>query len=225
MDNIKITFLLEGAGLIYDKYNPIHFDALLDWLLSPMCRTEEPPERTGKPQDIALPLLSKVVNGHRVYCASALFPEGGVTETIQYFRTKYPQEYHEFCKGTANLQSGVTRDHNRPYQVTLTDRMVCYCVGKKKRIRKALYRVNGPDGLPLPEKRLMLKGLGLKRHMGLGGISDIIVEKVDYDWSLVRDGKAMRYLPTTEGMRTCRIRPPYWNLTGMAQCCDVGDDV
>lgn len=221
MDNIKITFVLDGNGIIYDKYNPIHFDGLLEYAIAQKISRGEPVGSQDATKDLALPLCTTIVNGYRIYKASALFPTEQKVEYIQYFRTKYPQEYHEFCSGTANLQKGLTRDHNRPYQVLLTESMVCYCVGSYRRISNALFSYDKRSG----EKNFVIKGLGLKRHMGLGGISDIIIEKVDYDWSLVRNGKAMRYLPTAEGTRTCRIRPPYWNLKGMVRCCDVGDDM
>lgn len=223
LDNLKITFYLEGDGIIYDKYNPIHFDSLIDWLLSPMHRTEEPPSRTGKPQEINLPLASMQIAGQKVYKASALFPVGGEEETIQYFRTKFPQEFIDQCVGSANLQSGLTRDHNRPYCVTLCDQMVSYAVGKRKRIKNLLYRTHDSDGNLLPSKKLKLLALGGKRNRGLGGIADIEVEKVDHDWSLIKDGMAQRYLPEEDGLRECRLRPPYWNLHDTVNCCDIGD--
>ena len=222
-DNLKITFYLEGDGIIYDRHNPIHFDALVDWLLSPMHRTHEPPSRTGQPQEINLPLASFHVAGQKIYKSSALFPVGGEEETIQYFRTKFPQEFIDQCVGSANLQSGLTRDHNRPYSATLCDQMVCYAMGKRKRIKSLLYRTHDSEGNALSRKKLKLLALGGKRNRGLGGIADIEVEKVDYDWSILKGGIAQRYLPDEEGLRECRLRPPYWNLHDMVKCCDVGD--
>lgn len=224
MDYLKITFELEGDGIIYDKYNPIHFDAIMDWLLSPMLRTKEPPSRTGEPQEIDLPISSFHIGDQKIYQASALFPEDGEEETIQYFRTKFPQDFITYCIGSANLQSGLTRDHNRPYSATLCNRIVCYAVGKKKVIRKAMYRTHDNEGNELPAKRLLLYGLGGKRYRGLGGLTDITVEKVDYDWSVIKDGKAQRYLPDDNGLRRCRLRPPYWNMYDAVACCDVGDN-
>ena len=86
------------------------------------------------------------------------------------------------------------------------------------------YRSHDSDGNLLPEKRLMINGLDKKRNRGMGGISDIIVEKVNHDCSIIKDGKAQRYLPDNEGMRSCRARPPYWNIWGAISCCDVGDE-
>lgn len=248
-DNLKITFVLEGDGILYDKFNPIHLDGVIDWALSPMNRTvgkliksgERPedygvnkdtawkekipvPERDGKPFEFNLPIKSTSIMGQKIYHASALFPQGGEEEIIQYFRTKFPQEFITDCIGSANLQSGLTRDHNNPYTVTLCREMVGYCIGKKKVIRKLFYRSHDEHGELLPKKRLMISGLDKKRNRGLGGISDIIVEKVDYDWSIIKDGKAQRYLPDSDGMRLCRTRPPYWNLYGAVECCDVGDE-
>lgn len=263
-DNLKITFHLDGDGILYDMFNPIHFDSIVDWAIRPMnsrakhvrsrwdkfsgkekdvygslgnfmstynlgidadddCKIPVP-ERTDTPYEIYLPIMSRVIKGEKVYMASALFPEGGVIETIQYFRTKYPQEYIIDCIGTANLQSGLTRDHNNPYTVTVCNKMVCYVVGKKKVIRKLLYRSHDKCGNILPEKKLKVEALDKKRSVGLGGVADIEVEKVDYDWSMIKDGKAQRYLPDPDGMRICRLRPPYWNIYNAVACCDVGDD-
>ena len=245
-DNLKVTFTLEGDGIIYDKFNPIHLDDVVDWILSPMNRTvrnlvesgENPeeygvtngddkvpvPGRTGKPFEFNLPIRSSNIKGERIYHASALFPQGGNKETIQYFRTKFPQEFITDCTGSVNLQSGLTRDHNRPYTVTLCQEMVGYAVGNFKRLRQVFYRTHDQDGELLPEKSLKILALGKKRNRGLGGLVDITVEKVDYDWSLTKDGKAQRYLPDSNGMRKCRVRPPYWNTHGVVECCDVGDE-
>lgn len=222
-DNLKITFYFDGDGVLYDKHNPIHFDALIDWLLSPMKRTHQPPSRTGQPQEINLPIASILIDGQKVYRASALSPVGGEVETIQYFRTRFPQEFITNCVGSVNLQSGLTRDHNRPYCITLCDKMVCYAVGKRKRIKNLLYRDYDSEGNSLPFKKIKLLALGGKRNRGLGGISDIEVERFDYDWSLIKNGRAQRYLPEKDGLRKCRLRPPYWNLYDMVNCCDVGD--
>ena len=248
-DNLKVTFTLEGDGIIYDKFNPIHLDDIIDWALSPMNRTvrkliesgENPeeygvtnghawndkvpvPSRTGKPFEFNLPIMSSDIKGERVYHASALFPQGGEIETVQYFRTKFPQEFITDCIGSANLQSGLTRDHNRPYTVTLCREMVGYAVGNYKRMRSVFYRTHNHTGEILPDKKLKILALGKKRNRGLGGLVDITVEKVDYDWSLIKDGKAQRYLPDSNGMRDCRVRPPYWNRHGAVACCDVEDE-
>lgn len=249
VDNLKVTFTLEGDGIIYDKFNPIHLDSIIDKALSPMNRRvkhlvdsgENPeeygvtpcqdlndkipvPSRTDKPFEFKLPIWSSNIKGERIYHASALFPQGGEVETIQYFRTKFPQEFITDCIGSANLQSGLTRDHNTPYTVTLCRDMVGYAVGNFKQLRKVFYRTHSQGGEPLPEKRLMILALGKKRNRGLGGLVDITVEKVDYDWSIIKEGKAQRYLPDDDGMRECRVRPPYWNIHGAIPCCDVGDE-
>lgn len=48
------------------------------------------------------------------------------------------------------------------------------------------------------------------------------VEWCDKDWSLVRDGKAQRWLPDPSGSRVARTRPPYWNRIGAVPCCEIG---
>jgi hypothetical protein len=56
-------------------------------------------------------------------------------------------------------------------------------------------------------------------------VNDILVEDVDRDFSLTRDGHAMRWLPAADGMRLVRTRPPYWNSVGRVSCCEIGDMV
>jgi len=67
------------------------------------------------------------------------------------------------------------------------------------------------------------KFLGKKRAQGKGGIVSIETEHIDDDWSLVKDGKAMRWLPNDTGFRDVRVKPPYWNLVDRVRCCEVSD--
>ena len=56
VNNLKITFNLDGTGVYYDPYDPVHLDALLAWALAPFHCKGEPPTRDSEPFDIPLPL-------------------------------------------------------------------------------------------------------------------------------------------------------------------------
>jgi CRISPR type IV-associated protein Csf3 len=107
-----------------------------------------------------------------------------------------------------NLQSGPTREYNLPFVQQLPDKLVAYAIGDRKRIND-LFRRN-------------LRYLGQKRHRGMGRIEDYTIEIVADDYSLVRDGLAMRWLPDRNGLREVRLRPPYWNNNGRVACCEIG---
>jgi hypothetical protein len=65
--------------------------------------------------------------------------------------------------------------------------------------------------------------LGRKRSVGKGKIVKITTEVIEKDYSVVKEGKAMRYIPQKGACRLVRPRPPYWNLFGRVPCCEVGD--
>ncbi|MFH1641360.1 MAG: hypothetical protein ABIC04_00515, partial [Nanoarchaeota archaeon] len=68
-----------------------------------------------------------------------------------------------------------------------------------------------------------IKFIGQKGAYGKGAVVDVNVEVIDQDYSLVKDGKAMRFLPVEKGRRYGRIRPPYWNATERTDTCYVGE--
>lgn len=207
---LKITFTVDPAGVIFDPFNPPMLDSLIDWCLSPMARTsKEPPTRSEEPEEIRLPLGTWHVGDNWGWCASAILPEGDVQETIRHYRKKFRVNRISLTNGMPNLQSGPTREYNLPFVAQLPDTLVAYAIGDRKRI-KDLFRRN-------------LRYLGQKRHRSFGRIEDYTIEIIDDDYSLVRDGLAMRWLPDDNGMRDVRLRPPYWNNTNRVTCCEIGD--
>lgn len=211
---LKVTFEIDSAGLIYDPYSPPMLDGLIDWALSPMVRNkgEAAPGRGDKVSEIRLPLGTWHTGELWGWCASALIPAEGETlqETIQHFRKKFRTNRVSLTNGMPNLQSGATREYNLPFTVQLVDRLVAYCMGDRHTIDSLLRR--------------NVRYLGQKKHRGRGRVESIAVEVVENDYSLMCDGKAMRWLPTTEGLREVRLRPPYWNNNERVACCEVGDE-
>ncbi|MBP8055084.1 MAG: hypothetical protein KA314_04550 [Chloroflexi bacterium] len=210
---LKITFEMDTAGIIYDPLAPPMLDSLIDWSLSPMVRTkgDPAPGRGDLVDEIRLPLGTWHVGSHWGWCASALIPaeEGTPQETIQHFRKKFRANRISLTNGVPNLQSGATREYNLPFTVQLVDKLVAYCLGDRHTIDSLLRR--------------NVHYLGQKKHRGRGRVESIAVEVVESDYSLVCDGKAMRWLPVAEGLREVRLRPPYWNNNDRVPCCEVGD--
>lgn len=210
---LKVTFEIDSAGIIYDPYSPPMLDGLIDWALSPMVRNkgETAPGRGDQVSEIRLPLGTWHAGELWGWCASALIPVEGETmqETIQHFRKKFRTNRVSLTNGMPNLQSGATREYNLPFTVQLVDRLVAYCMGDRHTIDSLLRR--------------NVRYLGQKKHRGRGRVEGITVEAVENDYSLTCDGKAMRWLPTAEGLREVRLRPPYWNNNDRVACCEVGD--
>ena len=211
--NFKIIFNMDGAGVIYDPFEPIHFDDVLTWALAPRQGVKVGDlRRDDVPAPVALPLLQKSVNGHRVWCASAIVPVGETGEDLQYWRKRMRSGQLDMTSGSPNTQNGTYRDWNTPMPIVLCTQMVAYASGSRKRVKKAL--------------KDELRYLGKKRAYGLGGIVSIEYEDMgEEDYSLLRDGKAMRWLPSLSGARMVRAKPPYWNRVDRVRCCEVGEEL
>ena len=206
MTNFKVTFHLDGTGIIFNRHEPIHLDDLLNACLSPLHRKKRGLSRTDTPDDIPLPVKSSLVRGVKVYHASSLFPEGPQFEDVLYLRRRFDGERAHLTNGTYQLTNGANRNYNMPFQQLLIGKLSAYAVGKPSRTISLLKR--------------NIRGLGKKR---LGTIVDITAETISEDWSFVKNGRAMRWLPDEYGFRDVRPRPPYFNTVGRIRCCEIGD--
>lgn len=209
---IRIEFILDGSGVYYDPAEPPHLDALLCWALAPMhTGTNEPPGRNEEPMEIPLPLGKWHMGGAWGWCASALFPEDGTPETIRYWRKKFQVDRVELCKGQPNTRIGPTREYNAPLPLLLAGKLTAWALGDRGRVHQLL--------------RKNIRYIGKKRSQGLGRVSEIRVDWCDEDYSLVRDGLSMRWLPNPDGWREVRPRPPYWNNFERVRCGEVGEAI
>lgn len=205
---LRVVVHLDGTGIYYDPAEPIMLDALL---AAAVCRWHvhgEPPARDDAPDDIPLPLARWTIGDTWGWRASALLPDGPSFEGIQYWRKRLRQGRLELSAGSPNTTNGPWRDWNMPLPLLLVARMVGYAVGEAGKIRRELRR--------------SIKALGKKRAHGRGAVVGIDVDEIDEDWSLCRDGIAQRWLPQADGSRLVRPRPPYWNIVGRVQCCEIG---
>jgi CRISPR type IV-associated protein Csf3 len=184
---------------------------LVTMLAAAVCRFHihgEAPTRDEAPMDVPLPLARWKIGGEWGWRASALFPEGQTAESLQYWRKRFCQGRVELTEGSPNLTNGPYRDWNMPLPLLLAPRMVAYAFGEMGRIRRELRR--------------SVKYLGKKRAYGRGAVIAVEVEETLEDWSLEKDGMVMRWLPSPQGTRLIRPRPPYWNSVGRMMCAEIG---
>jgi CRISPR type IV-associated protein Csf3 len=209
INNLKITFNLDGTGVYYDPSEPIHLDALLAWALMPFHRDNgsQAPTRNEEPFDVPLPLDKWEINEAWGWKASALFPEGVTADSLQYWRKRFRQSRIELTQGSPNLQNGVYREYNVPLPLLLCHKMVAYAVGDRGRIDQIL--------------RKHIKYLGKKNAYGKGKVLSVSTEVVDFDYSMWYNGNPMRWLPDDNGIRKVRVRPPYWNNCDRVLCGEI----
>ena len=157
-------------------------------------------------------IRDRLKNDIGVYHASALFPsENNNPEGLQFWRKKFnTADTRCKTKGSPNLTNTIYREHNTPIPLLLATEMTAYASGNRKAVLSLLKR--------------NVKYLGHKRAYGFGRLIEIQAEPVEEDMSLVKDGKAMRWLPDKKGYRQVRLTPPYWNTFNTVKCCEVGDD-
>jgi CRISPR type IV-associated protein Csf3 len=213
LNPLKVTFEMDIAGAIYDPFVPPTLDGIIDWCLSPMVRqSKSAPTRGGEPEEIRLPFGTWRVGKHWGWCASALQPldDETVMTSIRYWRKRFRENKISMVNGVINTQAGAMRDYNLPFEVQHPTSLTAYCVADRHTIHDLLRR--------------NLKYIAKKKHRGMGLVTDFSVEIIADDYSLMCDGKAMRWLPTAEGLREVRLRPPYWNNNERVACCEVGDE-
>lgn len=206
--HFKVTFHLDGSGLIYDPNEPIHLDALLCWAMAPRQGVHQEINRDTVPEHVGLTLERQYFGPHWVWKASALFPEGPQGEDLQFWRKRFRQGRAELSEGSPSLTNSTYRDWQMPTPLLLTNKLVAYAHGSRKEAKRLLRDVTH---------------LGKKRAHGHGKVIGLDLDEVERDYSLLRDGCAMRWLPLTQGDRQVRLRPPYWNRHERVPCCEVGD--
>lgn len=205
---IKVTFHLDGSGVLYNPAEPTMLDGILAWCLSAYHVSGHPPSRNEEPSDIPIPLKKwHMKNGVWGWHASALFPEGQTAESLQFWRSRFREDRIELTSGSPNRTNGTYRDWQMPMPLTLCHKMVAYAVGNRSDVHKILRRG--------------VSYIGKKTSMGKGRVVGIDVEWVDEDYSIRKDGKPMRWYPEEDGPKLVRPRPPYWSNVGRVRCCDI----
>lgn len=206
--NFRVTFHLDGSGVGYDPAEPLHLDALLAWAAAPRMGVRGCTSRHDPIEQVPLPLDHVILEGHWVWCASALMPVSATGEDVTYWRKRFRQDRATLTTGSPNLTNGIYRDWNTPLPLVLALQLVAYARGDRSRCKRLLKEV---------------RALGKKRAHGFGKVTGIDYEEMADDWSIVKDGHAQRWLPTKYGTRLVRFQPPYWHPDGRVPCCEVGD--
>jgi hypothetical protein len=208
MDNLRVTFILDGSGVYYDPAEPIHLDSLLVRASVPHHAPGHVPTRDEEPDDIPIPLARWHIAGQWGWKASAIFPDGVTASAMQHWRKKFRTGRIHLTNGSPNLTNATWREYNEAMPLLLCHSMVAWCVGERRKV--------------LRELRRSVTHLGRKASMGKGRVNAILVDRVDEDWSILREGRAQRWLPAAGAPRRCRPRPPYWNNVGRIATCEVG---
>jgi hypothetical protein len=208
MENLKITFYMDGTGVVVYPDNPIHLDSLMTFVLSEMSNNENVVTRESQPDDFDLPLEKWNIQNEWGWHASALFPQVK-GETVLYWRKRFRQnESAGMFSLKPNLQSGAYREYNTPIPIILCSEIISYARGHKNKISDIIKNV---------------KYIGQKRSYGRGRVIDFTIKKIKEDYSLIRNDKSQRFLPLKEGIKFIRVRPPYWNIVDRVKACNVGD--
>ena len=208
MQNLEITFHLDGTGVYADRYEPTHLDALIMWA---QCEREglEAPSRDQEPKEIMIPVDKWDHNGAWGWRASALFPVDLVGESLRFIRRRIRWERMQMTGGASFVTGGgeyMTK--NIPIPISVTTAMIGWVRGDKDKVEDLLSDV---------------RYIGRYTSGWIGNVNRLEVKEIESDYSCVKDGKATRHLPKADGFRLCRPRPPYWNSFGRVNVCEVGE--
>jgi len=202
------------------NYPWIFFDGLLAHLLWRMLEPEEYRALPSKVLDerlrAVLDLLPLERTGPVFHASASVFD----TESryVAYIYKRFCERYLDYervKRKRLERGRGFFRDFRIGLVVVPARTVTFYAKGEASKIEELLH------GLP---------ALGKKRADGFGFVSGFEVEEVEEDWSLVRDGVAMRPLPV--GMLAWRsdavmmaYRPPYWSKRNITLCAPPGAQV
>lgn len=208
MKNFKIFFYLDKKGIFLDSFEPIHLDSLIEYCVA---IEENIPEidRNDVPDLVELPLKKTEIKGNIFWNASVLFPFSQGFETLRFWRKKFRSDRIEMTSGSPNLTMGVYREYNIPVPLMLIDGLFAYGCGDIEKIVSLLKK--------------NVKFLGKKRAYGYGRIVGVKAEEIENDYSFVKDGLSMRFLPDSDGSRIIRTFPPYWNSHNAVNCSEIGE--
>lgn len=206
--NYKVTFNMDGRGVIFNPAEPIHLDSLLTFCR--LYKSENFKDDLGRDdpiEDIPLNLNKEIINGVEVWKASAILPDGDIFYGRRFFKKSFPNERADgLTSGKYDFTKGTYRSYKNDLTPILCKTMIAYFNGDEK-VKDALKDINQ---------------IGHKRAQGFGNIISIDIDEVDYDFSIIKDGLANRFYPHPDGICQIRAKPPYWSNYQKISCFPVG---
>lgn len=188
----------------------LHLDGLLAYvayLQHPERDSLPPVDLEHEPIDFELPLARWRWGDSWGWCASSIEADW-VAEETRYASKPTPsaQMARYSDSPSVNVGAGPHKAWRLPFPARLASEARWYALGDLDAVRDMLRYVHH---------------LGKLRHHGAGEILGWDVAPWDADWSLVRGGRPMRYLPwgwpDVDGHRVvAALRPPYWHSARQA---------
>lgn len=185
----------------------LHLDGILAyvaWRRHPERDSLPDPNLTDAPEDFALPLDRWEHGGEWGWCASSCEADWIAEDTRYISRPTPTAEMARFSAApSVNVGAGGAKAMRVPHAVRVAREVRWYARGDLDAVRDMLRDVTH---------------LGRLRHHGAGEIMGWDVAPWDADWSCVRAGSPMRFLPAgfpgvADDSPVARggIRPPYWH--------------
>jgi len=207
----KVTFHLDGKGVVFNRREPLHLDGLLAYYVFMEKYHEifkQPINRDDPIIEVDLPLEKVILSGEEVWKASAILPVGDIVHEKRYYRKNFPQKRADgLTNGNITITTGHYRSYNNSLQLYLCSKMEAYFDGDYDEVSRLLNKV---------------KRIGQKRSHGHGNVTMISYEESKYDYTILNNDKINRYFPHEEGIRMIRPRPPYWANEGKVPCFPIG---
>lgn len=208
LEPLEVVFHMDGTGVVYYPFEPILLDGLLAYMTLEERGRLTDLDAEDEPVDADLPLAVDERDGSWFWRASALMPYELSHEGFQMARRKVTMDRVELTRGTVNMQIGQTKSYDRPWPLLITAVLRGYCVGDPDAVISLCRRV---------------RHIGAERGRGKGRVVSVAVRPVEADFSVVKNCRAMRYVPAAEGLRVVRPRPPYWHPRGAVRCLAFGE--
>lgn len=215
--NFKITFHMQTPIMLAHPW--LHLDGILSHLLNRENRGLDYWNLPSKePIEPAFPIRRMPLKSTRdVFHASVSFFDTDITGATTLYKRFYEQQSHivETKKSKVDLMRGVFRMYMMRMPIIPAQQITFYACGDLKEVLRLI------EYLP---------AIGKKTACGFGAIKSISVEETPEDYSLVKDGKAMRPIPIemckyASEVMMLAYRPPYWDKRLVKPCAPPGAEV
>jgi len=209
---MRITAQL-GCGVVSDATLPI--DSILYYIAmrkahGPQDATEPGGHSGTSPLKVSMPL--KLINPGPKWYYAASFAQWSepVAEMTDYWNKRFDQQYSDIVdfggrRGKVLVEQGKYRAYHMPMFTRHALTVTWYAVGNIEAITKLLR---------------FMPYIGKKTAQGEGEVLRWTVEKWPHDWSVLKDGKLIRAIPTDDNQNGfyCGFRPSYYMRSNMAYC-------